>query len=150
MYMFIIRDMKPQDCALLAELDKQVFSIPLSERVFEREFTNPDSTTLVAETDGRVIGYANLWNICGEVTLNNIAVIESERSKGAGTLLMREALSRFSGCDFITLEVRASNDGAIRFYKRFGFVQVGKRKNFYDKPVEDALLMTVALGDVRR
>lgn len=148
--MLIIRDMLPQDCAVLADIDKQVFSIPLSERGFEREFTNPDSTTLIAELDGRVIGYANLWNICGEVTLNNIAVIESERSNGAGTQLMRELFLRFSGCDFITLEVRASNEGAIRFYKRFGFVQVGKRKNFYDKPVEDALLMTIDVGNVRR
>lgn len=148
--MLIIRDMQPQDCAVLADIDKQVFSTPLSERGFEREFTNPDATTLIAERDGEVIGYANLWNICGEVTLNNIAVIRTERSNGAGTQLMREAFLRFSGCDFITLEVRASNEGAIRFYKRFGFVQVGKRRNFYDKPVEDALLMTIDLEKVRR
>ncbi len=148
--MIVIRDMRPEDCCAVAELDKECFSRPMSVQGYEREYTNPDSTTLIAELDGRVIGFANLWNICGDVTLNNLAVTASERSKGAGSALMREALTRFSGCDFVTLEVRASNEGAIRFYKRFGFRQVGLRKDFYDLPTEDALLMTVYLEDARR
>ena len=130
----------------MAEIDRSTFSIPFSEEGYRREADDPKAVTLVAERDGVIIGYANLWNISGDVTLNNIAVKESERSNGAGTRLMEEILSRFADCEFLTLEVRRSNEGAIRFYRRFGFVQVGLRKNFYDKPVEDAVLMTADLG----
>ena len=75
------------------------------------------------------------------------AVAEGYRSKGAGTRLMEEIMRRFSECGFITLEVRKSNEGAIRFYRKFGFVQVGLRRDFYEKPTEDAVLMTKLLGE---
>lgn len=148
--MILIRDMTLADCEAVAELDKEAFSVPMSVQGYEREYSNPNSTTLVAEKDGQVIGFANLWNISGDVSLNNLAVTTLERSNGVGTALMREAFVRFSGCDFITLEVRKSNEGAIRFYKRFGFRQVGIRRDFYDLPKEDALLMTVYLEDAQR
>lgn len=148
--MLVIRDMRPTDCEAVAALDKEAFSKPMSVQGYEREYTNPNSTTLVADLDGRVIGFANIWNICGDVTLNNLAVTADERSNGVGTALLRAAFERFAGCDFITLEVRMSNEGAIRFYKRFGFRQVGIRRDFYDLPKEDALLMTVYLEDVQR
>ncbi|MBR6045180.1 MAG: ribosomal protein S18-alanine N-acetyltransferase [Ruminococcus sp.] len=148
--MLVIRDMTLADCEAVAALDKEAFSKPMSAEGYQREYTNPNSTTLIADLDGSVIGFANIWNICGDVTLNNIAVTASQRSNGAGTVLMREMFVRFAGCDFITLEVRASNEGAIRFYKRFGFRQVGLRRDFYDLPKEDALLMTVYLEDARR
>ncbi|MBR4555058.1 MAG: ribosomal protein S18-alanine N-acetyltransferase [Ruminococcus sp.] len=148
--MTVLRDMQLADCAAVAEIDKSCFSIPLSKEGYEREYTNPNSTTIVAERDGRIIGFANVWNICGDVTLNNIAVIEEERSNGVGSMLLREVLARYAGCDFVTLEVRRSNEGAIKLYKSFGFRQVGIRKDFYDLPKEDALLMTVFLEDARR
>lgn len=148
--MLLIRDMTLADCEAVAELDKEAFSVPMSVQGYEREYSNPNSTTLVAEKDGQVIAFANLWNISGDVSLNNLAVTALERSNGVGTALMREAFVRFSGCDFITLEVRKSNEGAIRFYKRFGFRQVGIRRDFYDLPKEDALLMTVYLEDAQR
>ena len=137
-----IRDMQPDDCEKIAEIERLCFSRPLSSEGFAKELSNPDSVTLIAEADGMIIGYANLWNICGEVSLNNIAVIEEHRSKGAGTALLQEALRRFTDCEFITLEVRSSNIGAQKLYKKFGFKQVGRRRNFYDAPTEDALLMT--------
>lgn len=141
----IIRDMTYDDCEAVAEIDRNTFSIPFSVEGYRRECDDPKAVTLVAESDGKIIGYANLWNIEGDVTLNNLAVSESERSKGTGTQLMNAILSRFSDCEFITLEVRRSNEGAIRFYRRFGFRQVGLRKGFYEKPVEDAVLMTLLI-----
>ena len=133
------------DCEAVAGIDRNTFSIPFSVEGYRRECDDPKAVTLVAESDGKIIGYANLWNIEGDVTLNNLAVSESERSKGTGTQLMNAILSRFSDCEFITLEVRRSNEGAIRFYRRFGFRQVGLRKGFYEKPVEDAVLMTLLI-----
>ena len=133
------------DCEAVAEIDRNTFSIPFSVEGYRRECDDPKAVTLVAESNGKIIGYANLWNIEGDVTVNNLAVSESERSKGTGTQLMNAILSRFSDCKFITLEVRRSNEGAIRFYRRFGFRQVGLRKGFYEKPVEDAVLMTLLI-----
>ena len=137
-----IRDMTLADCGGVAELDRAAFSQPLSKQGYEREYTNPNSTTLVAAAGDSIVGFANLWCVCGEVTLNNIAVREDCRSRGVGTALMQEALRRFAGCDLLTLEVRCSNEGAIRFYERLGFVRVGTRRDFYDLPREDAILMT--------
>ena len=147
MDMLIIRDMKYDDCEAVAEIDRNTFSIPFSVEGYRRECDDPKAVTLVAESEGKIIGYANLWNIDGDVTLNNLAVSAGERSNGVGTRLMEEILSRFSDCEFITLEVRRSNEGAIRFYRKFGFRQVGLRKNFYEKPTEDAVLMTLLVGE---
>ena len=145
--MLTVRDMTYEDCEAVAEIDRGTFSIPFSVEGYRRECSDPKAVTLVAESEGRIIGYANLWNVAGDVTLNNIAVAEGYRSKGAGTRLMEEIMRRFSECRFITLEVRKSNEGAIRFYRKFGFVQVGLRRDFYEKPTEDAVLMTKLLGE---
>lgn len=145
--MVLIREMTLKDCGAVAEIDKNTFSVSQSKEGYEREYSNPNSRTFVAESEGRIIGFANVWNICGDVSLNNLAVIPEERSNGVGTLLLKEVLNRYRGCDFVTLEVRKSNEGAIRFYKRFGFRQVGLRKDFYTLPTEDALLMTVFLEE---
>ena len=130
------------DCETVAEIDRSTFSVPYSVEGYRKECSDPKAVTLVAVSEGRIIGYANLWNIDGDVTLNNLAVSEEYRSKGAGTRLMEEILRRFADCGFITLEVRRSNERAIAFYKRFGFMQVGLRRDFYEKPTEDAVLMT--------
>ena len=145
-YMVIIRDITYDDCEAVAEIDRNTFSIPFSVEGYRRECDDPKAVTFVAESEGKIIGYANLWNVDGDVTLNNIAVASEYRSKGVGTQFMEEILQRFSDCGFITLEVRKSNEGAIRFYRRFGFVQVGLRRDFYEKPTEDAVLMTLLLG----
>lgn len=144
--MLIIRDMTLSDCEAVAAIDRSTFSIPYSVDGYMRECTDPKAVTLVADDDGEIIAYANLWNIDGDVTLNNIAVSEEYRSRGVGTQLMREILRRFEECDFITLEVRSSNRRAIEFYRGFGFRQVGLRRDFYEKPTEDAVLMTLLLG----
>lgn len=140
---FSIREANADDCKALATLDSRIFSEPLSENGFHAELSNALSTTLVALKDGIVIGYCNFWNVCGEVTLNNIAVDEAFRKRSIGSALLRSMFTYMGVCDFITLEVRKSNEGAIKLYKRFGFETVGERKNFYRMPTEDALLMTI-------
>lgn len=143
-----IRKLAPEDCSALAEIDRQAFTEPLSEQGFMREYSNERSYTLVAVCDEKIIGYCNLWNICGEVTLNNIAVREDLRGEGVGSYLLEKALAHFSDCDFITLEVRKSNAAAIGLYEKYGFKTVGERKDFYRLPTEDALLMTLFCIDI--
>lgn len=147
--MIKIREMVLADCSPLSQLDRVVFSEPLSEKGFEHELENKNALTLVAESDGRTAGYINIWSVCGEVSINNIAVAEEFRRRGIGKLLMQTAFDslekRFGKCEIAMLEVRESNFSAISMYEKFGFEKVGVRKNFYRKPTENAILMNKEL-----
>lgn len=148
-----IRELSLDDCKALAQLDSRIFSEPLSEKGFEREFYNKNAMTFVAKVENKMAGYINLWGVCGEVSLNNIAVAEEFRGQGIGKALMQTAFDKLSNyfgkCEIITLEVRKSNYTAISMYEKFGFKQAGLRKNFYRKPDEDAILMNKDLkGDI--
>lgn len=93
--------------------------------------------------DGTVLGYAGLQAVLDEGYINNVAVAPAYRRRGvAGALIA--ALVRFGEAklSFLTLEVRASNAPAIALYEKYGFTQAGRRKNYYDDPREDALLLT--------
>lgn len=98
---------------------------------------------MVVEIDGEIIAYAGLWKIFDEGHITNIAVKDSYRNKGVGKGLMSSLLTNTAkiGIDSFTLEVRRSNIGAIKLYESLGFEVAGIRKNFYDKPNEDALIM---------
>ena len=91
-----------------------------------------------------MLGYAGLHVAVDEGYIDNIAVREEYRRQGVGEALLG-AFIRFGTekLAFLTLEVRPSNEPAIRFYMKHGFAQVGRRKNFYSAPKEDALLMTL-------
>ena len=93
---------------------------------------------------GRVIGYIGMSAVIDEGYLFNVAVDRQYRKKGVGSALVRELVTfcQKRNYAFLTLEVRESNAPAISLYSRFGFVRVGERKNYYSKPVENALLMT--------
>ena len=108
----------------IAELERQCFSLPLTTEQLRRELPDDSHVFLVAEEDGRLLGYVGMQHV-------------------AGALLTR-LLSMASALDlsFVTLEVRAGNAPAIALYDRFGFVPVGRRKNYYSAPKEDAVLMT--------
>ena len=82
----------------------------------------------------------------GEVSVNNIAVLDAHRRKGIAKALLQQMLLDLSQAQSVTLEVRKSNSAAIALYKAFGFEQVGERKNFYSQPTENAILMTKTLN----
>lgn len=128
----------------IAALERQCFSAPWSVSMLEEELFNPQASFLVAEgEDGQVLGYAGLQVVLDEGYIANIAVAPQWRRQGlAGELL--EVYCRFAQAHlaFLTLEVRASNEAAIALYVKHGFVQAGFRKNYYQDPKEDALIMT--------
>lgn len=128
----------------IAALERQCFSAPWSVSMLEEELFNPQASFLVAEgEDGQVLGYAGLQVVLDEGYIANIAVAPQWRRQGlAGELL--EVYCRFAQAHlaFLTLEVRASNEAAIALYVKHGFVQAGVRKNYYQDPKEDALIMT--------
>ena len=128
----------------IAELERQCFSLPLTTEQLRRELPDDSHVFLVAEEDGRLLGYVGMQHVLDEGYISNVAVAPEYRRNGVAGALLTRLLSMASALDlsFVTLEVRAGNAPAIALYDRFGFVPVGRRKNYYSAPKEDAVLMT--------
>lgn len=133
----------------IAEIERLCFSQPWSENALHEELFNETACFIAAVTDvGETVGYAGLHCVLDEGYIDNIAVRPEYRRQGvAGELL--EAFLRFGRAKlaFLTLEVRASNEPAIALYRKYGFREVGRRKNYYTAPVEDAILMTLEFSN---
>ena len=134
----------------VAALERACFSSPWSRAMLAEELDNAASAYLVAldAEDGGVVGYAGLLVVADEGYITNVAVRpESRRAGVAGALL--DVFVRFAEGNrlaFLTLEVRASNYGAIALYGSRGFRGVGRRRNYYEHPREDAVIMTREFG----
>ncbi len=129
----------------IAELEQVCFSTPWSRNMLAEELDNACSAFLVALDDGgHVAGYAGLQVILDEGYITNVAVQPEYRRQGVAGQLLAVFLNFAKGnhLAFLTLEVRASNYGAIALYGGLGFRSVGRRKNYYEHPKEDAIIMT--------
>ncbi len=127
----------------IANLEKLCFSAPWSEKAIT-ETMQGDSIFLVAEEDGKIVGYIGSYYCHPEGYITNVAVTPEMRRRGIGRALIEELIARGEKLllSFWTLEVRESNEGAIALYSSLGFERVGKRPRFYSNPEEAALLMT--------
>jgi ribosomal-protein-alanine N-acetyltransferase len=139
----IIERMSLEDLEDVVQIEKDSFSDPWNLDCFLSDLKNPLAVPLVAKFDDQVVGYTCLWVILDELQIGNIAVEKDFRKKGIGKKLMDQILEEAenNGCHRITLDVRESNLDAIELYKKFGFQKIGKRKNYYRYPTEDALVM---------
>lgn len=129
----------------VCSLEKEIFSLPWSYQSFLKSMSDSDNIYLVAEEDEQLIGYCGVWVVAGEGQINNIAVKEQYRNQGIGAEILRYLfnLGSMQNVEQFTLEVRRSNIGAIRLYEKMGFVKLGIRPNFYERPSEDAVIMSV-------
>lgn len=136
--------MQNEHISQLAEIERLCFSLPWSENALKDELANENAHFLVAVLGQKVIGYIGIIEICGEADITNVAVHPQFRRLGIAQKLLKSAEegARKRNCESITLEVRESNEAAIRLYSGSGYETVGIRKNFYDKPTENAILMT--------
>ena len=145
---FRIVPMTAAHLSQVAALEKVCFPAdPWSENLFRDALEHPRVILLAAEgEDGIVLGYAALSAVLDEGNLDNIAVAPHCRRQGVADALL-SALAEFGRINLsvLFLEVRASNLPAIALYEKHGFVPVGRRKNYYDAPREDAILMTLEL-----
>ncbi len=131
------------DAADIAEIEKICFSSPWSETAIKDAMNN--STCFFKAVKGqKTVGYVSLYTVFDEGYVNNIAVLPEYRRQGIASMLL-EKLNEFTKekkLSFISLEVRASNIGAINLYEKFGYKKEGERKNFYTNPQENAIIMT--------
>lgn len=130
----------------IARLEQICFSRPWSRRMLAEELENQCAAFLVALEPGteKVIGYAGLLVMADEGYITNVAVFPEYRRRGVAEQIIQVFCDFAQGnhLAFLTLEVRPSNAPAISLYNSFGFEEVGRRKNYYDLPREDALILT--------
>ena len=129
----------------IAALERECFpEDPWSRRLFEEVLEADNSAALVSlAADGTLLGYLVFTVVLDEGNIDNIAVWEQARKQGIAVELM-ETLHHFArqwGVVCLTLEVRPSNIGAVALYKKLGYQEIGRRKNYYLSPKEDALIM---------
>jgi ribosomal-protein-alanine N-acetyltransferase len=139
-----INKMTKDNISDAAELEKLCFSCPWSSDSFESALENKNSYFICAEINFKFAGYAGMYSAADEGYIYNIAVHEEFRNMGVGEALIRNLLeySEKKCLGFLSLEVRASNAAAIHLYEKCKFIKNGIRKNFYDSPQEDAVIMT--------
>lgn len=135
--------MRIEDLEQVTNIEKSIFSKPWSYKSFLDSVNLPDTIYVVASEEDEILGYCGLYCILNEGDISNVAVKEEYRKKGIGAemlnFLMQQARKR--GIESFTLEVRKSNESAIGLYKKLGFESAGIRKEFYERPTEDAVIM---------
>ncbi len=140
----IIRKMLESDAAVVAEIEKKVFSLPWSEKSFADAAAKEGNIYLVACEGDKIVGYVGAWGVFGEADITNVCVDPEYRKRGIANELINALIEegRKNKIDIFFLEVRESNSAAISLYEKNGFKQISVRKNFYERPVENALVMS--------
>jgi [ribosomal protein S18]-alanine N-acetyltransferase len=148
--------MKKEDIDQVMAIEKDSFSIPWSRNLFLSEFRSPKiSTLMVALSDASVrtiIAYIIFWHVEDEMHILNLAVKPSYRRQRIARKLVLAAIKRArqKGARRAYLEVRVSNAAAMKLYSDLGFTGIAVRRDYYDAPIEDAVLMTLAERDFTR
>lgn len=138
-----IREMTPEDLDTVIAMEREIFTDPWPRSSFTEAFEDRKWGALIAESGTETVGYAFYLIVDVEAHLTNIAVAVRHRRKSVARALLERifTIANSRKCEFLLLEVRPSNQGAIAFYKKHGFRLLYKRPNYYRRPVEDALVM---------
>ena len=137
----------PEDVQAIFEMEQSLFSPPYSLAAIEHELTAPGAVFLAAKEEGRLAGYVLLRCLLDEAELHRIAVPPDCRGRGIARRLLCEGIEECQrrGAETVWLEVREGNAPARALYESFGFTKEGVRKNYYDNPQEDAVIMAYRL-----
>ena len=142
---FEIADVRLEHIDEIEQLEKQCFSVPWSRQALISQLPDDMHIFIAAFTDsGRVLGYVVMMYVLDEGYISNVAVSPECRRLGIADKLIESLIKRANerNLSFVTLEVRESNLPAIELYRKFGFSDVGMRRNYYNRPTENAILMT--------
>ena len=129
----------------IEEIEQQCFSCPWTMDQLRSQLSDDRHVFLTAvDNSGAVLGYVGMMFVLDEGYISNVAVAPAFRRQGVADALISALMTRAEelALAFVTLEVRAGNEPAKALYAKHGFVPVGRRKNYYDLPKEDAILMT--------
>lgn len=140
--MIDVRNMQEEDVEAVALLEERTFAEPWSAKSLNDFLKHGYAHFFVAILDDKVAGYIGAYEAGDSMDITNVAVEEAYRKCGIGSSLVRKVVesARAAGSVMVSLEVRESNVRAIRLYEKEGFEYVGARKNFYSRPVENALI----------
>ena len=133
-----------QDLSDVAELEARCFTNPWTRDMLARELAESDiAQVFILRVSGNVAGFCLCWIILDELHVNTMAVDVPYRRMGFGTHLMTAVMLEAArrGATRATLEVRASNVAARKFYEALGFVVTAIRPRYYTQPEDDALIM---------
>ncbi len=139
----LIRNLTFADLPAIMEIERMSFSTPWRESTFVGLLRRSDSDLIGATRVGRLVGYCVCWTVGDQAELGNVAVSPQERGRGTGTRLVQAGLERVKqrGARECYLEVRESNLTARSIYEKCGFEAIGRRRNYYSRPSEDAVVM---------
>lgn len=147
--MIVERVASTEDLDGVLAIEAASFNNPTTRDWYERELERPDVCYIyVLRIAGHpVAAFCAFWLVAGQAHINNLAVVPELRGRGLGTQLLEAVIAQAAhlGASVVTLEVRASNKPALQLYQSAGFKQEGVRKNYYTKPVEDALILSFML-----
>lgn len=138
-----IRRMNKQDVSQAAVIEKENFSLPWTEESFLQALEKKENIYLTALEGEQVIGYIGMWTVLDEGEITQVSVKKDFQGRHIGRRLLEalEEEGRKAGVASFFLEVRQSNVPAIHLYESCGFSAQGIRKNFYENPREDGILM---------
>lgn len=141
------RPMNTADMDEIMAIERSSYRFPWSLGFFLQELQVACARSILAEADGKIIGYVLFWLLPGTIDIHNVATHVNFRRRGIAKLLLGRVLgqAREQSIDRVTLEVRKSNLPAQRLYESIGFVITGLRKGYYSDDGEDALAMTLDL-----
>ncbi len=141
---FIIRDASLEDIPALEKLEQLCFSVPWTKEQLIGQLPDGTHRFLVAERGGELLGYVGMMFVLDEGYISNVVTAPPARRNGIGRALISALLKQAEelALSFVTLEVRRSNEPAKALYAQQGFIPVGERRDYYQRPKEDAILMT--------
>ena len=142
---YTICDVTDAHIPQIEQLEQQCFSMPWTAELLRSQMKDAQHEFIAAlSPDGTVLGYVGMMYVLDEGYISNVAVSPDYRRQGIADKLIDHlcVLCRDHALSFVTLEVRAGNTPAIALYEKHGFQRVGLRRNYYERPREDALIMT--------
>jgi len=139
----VFRPLSLADLPAIMSIERESFSTPWRDTTFGGLILRDDTDVIGATRLGHLVAYAVAWTVGAQAELGNVAVASAERGRGTGRQMVERILDRLvgRGAEECFLEVRESNEVARALYEGMGFLLVGRRRRYYTRPVEDALVM---------
>lgn len=138
------REMLVEDLDQVVDIEQNLFSVPWTKEGFLTYLMKKDTMFFVVEEKERILGYCSMMTVLDEGDILNVAVRSDRQKEGIGQFLVDSMLrmAEMQGIRLVHLEVRQGNGTARRLYQKLGFKEDGLRRDYYENPVENAVLMT--------